>query len=72
MLSHAPFNVALAAHTHNAKFYPNGVDGCRYPVYVGGGYNKKDATVTVLSCRRGKLSMRVLSDNPGTRWTLNE
>ena len=72
MLSHAPFNVALAAHTHNAKFYPNGVDGCRYPVYVGGGYNKKDATVAVLTCRRGKLSMRVLSDNPGTRWTLNE
>ena len=72
MLSRAPFNVALAAHTHLAKFYPKGVDGCRYPVYVGGGYNKSDATVAVLSCRGGKLSMRVLSDNPDARWTLNE
>ena len=72
MLSRAPFDVALAAHTHNAKFYPKGVDGCRYPVYVGGGYNKTDATVAVLSCRGGKLSMRILSDNPDTRWTLNE
>lgn len=72
MLSRAPFNVALAAHTHEAKYYPKGVDGCRYPVYVGGGYNKNDATVAVLTCRGGKLSMRVLSDNPDTRWTLNE
>ena len=72
MLSSAPFNVALAAHTHQAKFYPKGIDGCHYPVYVGGGYNKTDATVAVLSCRGGKLSMRVLSDNPDTRWTLNE
>lgn len=68
----AYFNVALAAHTHEAKYYPKGVDGCRYPVYVGGGYNKDDATVAVLTCRGGKLSMRVLSDNPDTRWTLNE
>lgn len=72
MLSRVPFNVALAAHTHEAKYYPKGVDGCRYPVYVGGGYNKNDATVAVLTCRGGKLSMRVLSDNPDTRWTLNE
>lgn len=72
MLSRAPFDVALAAHTHQAKFYPKGIDGCHFPVYVGGGYNKTDATVAVLSCRGGKLSMRVLSDNPDTRWTLNE
>ena len=72
MLSRAPFNVAIAAHTHEAKYYPKGVDGCRYPVYVGGGYNKDDATVAVLTCRGGKLSMRVLSDNPDTRWALNE
>lgn len=72
MLSRAPFDVALAGHTHDAKFYPKGVDGCRYPVYVGGGYSKSDATVAVLSCRGGKLSMRILSDNPDTRWTLNE
>lgn len=70
MLKRAPFDVALAAHTHEAKFYPEGVDGCRYPVYVGGGYNKRSATVAVLTCRGGKLSLRVLSDNPNTRWTM--
>ncbi len=72
MLRRASFDVALAAHTHHARFYPQGVDGCRYPVLIGGGYNKEDATVTVLTLRDGKFSMRVLSENPKMRWTLGE
>lgn len=70
MLSNAPFNLAIAAHTHDAKFYPNGVDGCKYPVYVGGGPASMKATVAVLSCRGGKLSMKVLSENPALQWTV--
>lgn len=71
MLKKAPFNVSIAAHTHRAAWHPNGVDGCNYPVYVGGGPSVKAATVNVLTCKDGKLTMRVLSNNPETRWTLD-
>lgn len=71
MLSKAPFNMAIAAHTHEAKFYPEGIDGCKFPVYVGGGPSVKTATVAVITCRGGKLSMKVLSDDPvASKWTI--
>lgn len=70
MLRKAPFNVAIHAHTHEAKLYPNGIDGCSYPVYVGGGPSVKTATVAVLTCKNGRLSMKVLSENKDTRWTV--
>lgn len=71
VLKSAPFNIAVAAHTHSAKFYPQGIDGCKFPVLVGGGPSVKNGTVVVLTCKNGKLSMKVLSSNPKTRWTMD-
>lgn len=71
LLKKAPFDVAIAAHTHSAAFYPEGTDGCQFPVYVGGGPSVKEGTVSILTLKNGKLSMRVLSNNPKSRWTLD-
>ena len=71
LLKKAPFDVAIAAHTHSAAFYPEGTDGCQYPVYVGGGPSVKKGTISILTLKNGKLSMRVLSNNPKSRWTLD-
>lgn len=71
LLKKAPFDVAIGAHTHSAAFYPEGTDGCQFPVYVGGGPSVKKGTVSILTLKNGKLSMRVLSNNPQSRWTLD-
>lgn len=71
LLKNAPFDVSIAAHTHRAAFHPQGTDGSRFPVYVGGGPSPKSATVSILTLKDGKLSMRILSNNPETRWTLD-
>lgn len=70
ILKNASFSVAIAAHTHTAKFYPQGTDGCKYPVLVGGGPSVKTGTVAVLTCKDSKLSMKVLSGNPNTCWSV--
>lgn len=71
LLKKAPFDVAIGAHTHSAAFYPEGTDGCQFPVYVGGGPSVKKGTVSIFTLKNGKLSMRVLSNNPQSRWTLD-
>lgn len=71
LLKNAPFDVAIGAHTHSAAFYPEGTDGCQFPAYVGGGPSVKKGTVSILTLKNGKLSMRVLSNNPKSRWTLD-
>ena len=71
LLKKAPFDVAIGAHTHQAAFHPEGTNGCQYPVYIGGGPSAKNATVSILTLKNGKLSMRVLSNNPKSRWTLD-
>lgn len=71
LLKKAPFDVAIGAHTHSAAFYPEGTDGCQFPVYVGGGPSVKKGTVSILTLKNDKLSMRVLSNNPQSRWTLD-
>lgn len=71
LLKKAPFDVAIGAHTHQAAFHPEGTNGCQYPVYIGGGPSAKNATVSILTLKNGQLTMRVLSNNKKTRWTLN-
>ncbi len=71
LLKKAPFDVAIGAHTHQAAFHPEGTDGCQFPVYVGGGPSVKKGTVSILTLKNGKFSMRVLSNNPQSRWTLD-
>lgn len=63
VLSKAPFDIAIGAHTHKAAFHPDGADGCPYPVMIGGGPSPSKATAIVLRSHNGKLTMQVLSDN---------
>lgn len=61
LLKKAPFNVSLNAHTHQYAFYPKGSVGNNFPVFVGGGYGLKDATVMVLKKVGHKMTIRVLN-----------
>lgn len=71
MLAKAPFDLGIGAHTHTARLHRRGVDGCGFPVYIGGGYKMDSATVAVLTCREGRLSLKVLADNDANQWTLD-
>ena len=71
MLAKAPFDLGIGAHTHTARLHRQGVDGCGFPVYIGGGYKIDSATVAVLTCREGRLSLKVLADNDDNQWTLD-
>ena len=71
MLAKAPFDLGIGAHTHTARLHRRGVDGCGFPVYIGGGYKMDSATVAVLTCREGRLSLKVLADNGDNQWTLD-
>ena len=71
MLAKAPFDLGIGAHTHTARLHRQGVDGCGFSVYIGGGYKMDSATVAVLTCREGRLSLKVLADNDDNQWTLD-
>ncbi|MBP3775233.1 MAG: endonuclease/exonuclease/phosphatase family protein [Bacteroidaceae bacterium] len=61
LLQKAKFDIAFGAHIHQFKFFPHGVDGCTYPVQIGGGPNIKKCTVSILSKKGGKLHLKVLN-----------
>ena len=61
LLKDQPFNIAFGAHTHDLKWHAKGVDGCRFPVLIGGGPSVKKCAVTVLTCRDGKLHVKTLT-----------
>lgn len=63
LLEKAPFDVALNAHTHEYAFHPKGALGNNFPVFIGGGYSRNDATVMVLTKRGDILSIKVLDTN---------
>lgn len=67
LLEHAPFDFAVGAHTHEIKYYPQGVDGCRFPVFIGGGPSVNAGCVCRISQRNGKLQLEVLTKNPENR-----
>lgn len=60
LLSKAPFNVSLNAHTHRYAYHPKGSLGNNYPVIIGGGYSMDSATVMVLEKRKNELRVKVL------------
>lgn len=62
LLAKAPFDVDIAGHTHEHKYYPEGTqEGNPMPVVVGGGYKPESATMMVLS-RKGKaMTLSVLN-----------
>lgn len=61
LLEKAPFQVSLNAHTHEYAFHPKGSDGNNFPVFVGGGYSLKDATVMVLTKKGNQLTIKVMN-----------
>lgn len=61
MLKDQPFNIAFGAHTHALKWHPKGVDGCRFPVLVGGAPHVNRCAVSVLTSRNGKLHVKTLT-----------
>lgn len=61
ILSKAPFNISLNAHTHRFEYIPKRQDGNNYPVMIGGGPSEKGATVSVLQKKGDKLTMKVLN-----------
>lgn len=71
ILSKAPFDVSLNAHTHRFAYYPKGSVSNNYPVVVGGGYNPKGATVMVLRKQGKTMTLQVLNANGETLLNLN-
>ena len=61
LLSKAPFNVSLNAHTHRYAYHPKGSVGNNFPVVVGGGYRMDGATVMVLAKKGKEMTLRVLN-----------
>uniref|UniRef100_UPI0032180E91 metallophosphoesterase family protein n=1 Tax=uncultured Draconibacterium sp. TaxID=1573823 RepID=UPI0032180E91 len=59
VLNRSNISVALNAHTHHFAYHEKGSIGNDYPVIIGGGYKKNDATVMVLSKTGKKLSLKV-------------
>jgi len=61
LLKKAPFHVSLNAHTHEYVFHPKGTAGNNFPVFIGGGYSMKGATVMVLTKKGHQLTIKVLN-----------
>ena len=61
LLSKAPFNVCLNAHTHRYAYHPKGELGNNYPVIIGGGYKMDGATVMILEKKKDELRVKVLN-----------
>lgn len=60
MLAKAPLHISINAHTHEFEYLPQGKDGNHYPVVIGGGYSKADATVMILQKKGSLLNLKVL------------
>lgn len=71
LLKDAPFDLAVGAHTHEMKYYPEGVDGCRYPVFIGGAPTVDGGCVCVISQRGDQLEVKVLTGKPENRLQLS-
>ncbi|RHJ85382.1 metallophosphoesterase [Parabacteroides sp. AM08-6] len=61
LLSKAPFNVCLNAHTHRYAYHPKGSVGNNFPVIIGGGFDMNGATVMILQKKGKEMSLRVLN-----------
>lgn len=61
LLSKAPFNVSLNAHTHQYAYHPKESLRNNYPVIIGGGYGMDSATVMILEKQKNELKVKVLN-----------
>lgn len=56
-----PFSLHYGSHNHEAKFYPDGTEGCTYPVLVGGGPSMSNCAVSLLTKRGKTLHIKTLT-----------
>lgn len=61
ILSKAPFDVSLNAHTHKYAFHPKKELGNNYPVIIGGGYKMDGVTVIIVEKKKNELNITVLN-----------
>lgn len=61
LLSKAPFDICLNAHTHKYAYHPKGSIGNNYPVVIGGSYDMEGATVMVLQKKGDQMNLKVLN-----------
>lgn len=60
-LKSAPFNICLNGHTHQFRFIDRmQAEENNYPILIGGGYNPKGATMTVVNRRGADLRIEVI------------
>jgi len=71
ILSEAPFDVSINAHTHRFNHLPKGADGNNFPVVIGGGNNEQSATVMILRKQGAQMTLTVLNAKGETLLTLN-
>lgn len=63
VLSKSKFDIALNAHTHEYKFVEKNMDKNAFPVVIGGGPKKDEATVMLLKKDMKQLKFFVLNDS---------
>ncbi len=68
ILSKAPFDIAINAHTHRLTFIPKNSEGNNYPVLIGGGPELDSATVIILNKKPGKLKIKALGTDGKVRF----
>lgn len=60
-LSKAPFDINISGHTHRFAYHPAKTIGNNFPVVIGGGYKKEDATVMILRKRGKEMTLQVVN-----------
>lgn len=63
IISAAAFDVDIAGHTHQYRFYPKGEIGNPFPVIIGGGPHHNAARMAVLSKQGRRMTLSVLDIN---------
>jgi endonuclease/exonuclease/phosphatase family metal-dependent hydrolase len=61
LLSKAPFDLCINAHTHKHAFLPKVSTGNNYPVFIGGGPQAESATLMILEKNSSGLHLKVLN-----------
>lgn len=70
LLSKAPFDINLSAHTHRHAYHPKGTVGNNFPVVIGGSQRMDGATVMVLQKQGESMSLRVIDTQGDTLYEL--
>lgn len=60
LLSKAPFNISINAHTHRFAYWEKGSKGNNYPVIIGGGNKLESATVMILNKIGKKMTLKIM------------